>query len=111
MMTKLVDPQIGERICDPAAGTGGFLVAAYEHILEMNTSQEILTYDEEGKAHNLIGDKITSSKMHDFLKSRALSGYDFDATMVRMGAMNLMLHGVDNPNYRYTDALSKQFTE
>lgn len=41
----------------------------------------------------------------------ALSGFDFDATMVRMGAMNLMLHGVDNPNFRYADALSKQFSE
>jgi type I restriction enzyme M protein len=111
MMTKLVDPKIGERICDPAAGTAGFLVAAYEHILETNTSLDILSYDEEGKAHNLIGDKITDPKLHKFLKSQALSGYDFDATMVRMGAMNLMLHGVDNPNFKYADALSKQFTE
>lgn len=110
MMTRLIDPKPGDRICDPAAGTAGFLVAAYEHILETNTSPEILTYDEEGKAHNLIGDKI-DPKLHKFLKSHALTGYDFDATMVRMGAMNLMLHGVDNPNLRYTDALSKQFTE
>lgn len=110
MMTKLVDPKPGERICDPAAGTAGFLVSAYEHILETNTSPDILTYDEEGKAHNLIGDKI-DPKIHKFLKSHALTGYDFDATMVRMGAMNLMLHGVDNPNFRYADALSKQFSE
>lgn len=110
MMTKLVDPKPGERICDPAAGTAGFLVAAYEHMLETNTSKDILTYDEEGKAHNLIGDKI-DPKLHKFLKSSALTGYDFDATMVRMGAMNLMLHGVDNPNFRYTDAMGKQFTE
>ena len=110
MMTRLIEPKAGERICDPAAGTAGFLVAAYERILETNTSPEILTYDEEGKAHNLIGDKI-DPKVHKFLKSRALTGYDFDATMVRMGAMNLMLHGVDNPNFKYSDALSKQFTE
>lgn len=110
MMTKLVDPKPGEHICDPAAGTAGFLVAAYEHILETNTSPDILTYDEEGKAHNLIGDKI-DPKLHKFLKNHALAGYDFDATMVRMGAMNLMLHGVDNPNFRYADALSKQFSE
>ncbi|MFN8321248.1 MAG: N-6 DNA methylase [Chitinophagales bacterium] len=110
MMTKLIDPKAGERICDPAAGTAGFLVSAYEHILETNTSPEILAYDEEGKPHNLIGDKI-DPKVHKFLKSHALTGYDFDTTMVRMGAMNLMLHGVDNPNFRYTDALSKQFTE
>src|SRR3990172_5821234 len=111
MMVKLVDPKVGERICDPAAGTAGFLVSAYEYILESNTSPEILTHDEEGKAHNLIGDKIANPKLHEFLKSRALSGYDFDATMVRMGALNLMLHGVDNPNFKYADALSKQFSE
>lgn len=110
MLAKLMDPKPGERVCDPAAGTAGFLVAAYEHMLETNTSKDILTYDEEGKAHNLIGDKI-DPKLHKFLKSQALSGYDFDATMVRMGAMNLMLHGVDNPNFRYADALSKQFNE
>lgn len=111
MMTKLVDPKVGERICDPAAGTAGFLVSAYEHILETNTSPDILSYDEEGKPHNLIGDKITSPKLHEFLKNRALSGFDFDATMVRIGAMNLMLHGVDNPQFRYADSLSKQFSE
>ncbi|MBA3648648.1 MAG: N-6 DNA methylase [Chitinophagales bacterium] len=111
MMVKLIDPKIGERICDPAAGTAGFLVSAYERILEMNTSADVLTYDEEGKAHNLIGDKIANKKLHEFLKSHAISGYDFDTTMVRMGAMNLMLHGVDNPNFRYTDTLSKQFNE
>ena len=111
MMTKLIDPKIGERICDPAAGTGGFLVAAYEHILEMNTSPEVLSFDEEGKAHNLIGDKIANKKLHEFLKSHAINGYDFDPTMTRIGAMNLMLHGIDNPNFRWTDAMSKQFTE
>ena len=81
-----------------------------KEVLETNTTTEILTYDEEGKAHNLIGDKI-DPKIHKFLKSRALSGYDFDATMVRLGAMNLMLHGVDNPNFQYADSLSKQFNE
>ncbi len=110
MMVKMLDPKPGDRICDPASGTAGFLVAAYEHILETNTSKDILTYDEEGKPHNLIGDKI-DPKVHKFLKSRALSGYDFDPTMVRIGAMNLMLHGVDNPNLHYADTLGKQFTE
>jgi len=110
MMVKMLDPKPGDRICDPAAGTAGFLVAAYEHMLETHTSKDILTYDEDGKPHNLIGDKI-DPKVHKFLKSRALSGYDFDATMVRIGAMNLMLHGVDNPNFRYADTMGKQFTE
>lgn len=111
MMVKLVNPKVGERICDPAAGTGGFLVNAYEHILESNTSPDVLEYDEEGKPHHLIGDRITDKKLIAFLKSKALTGYDFDATMTRIGAMNLMLHGIDNPNFRYMDSLSKSFNE
>ncbi len=111
MITRMVNPKIGDRICDPAAGTAGFLVSAYEHILEQNTSKEILEYDEEGKAHNLIGDQITDPRLHKFLKSDAINGYDNDGTMVRIGAMNLMLHGIDQPNFRYNDALSKSFEE
>lgn len=111
MITRMVDPKIGQRICDPAAGSAGFLVSAYEHILEQNTSKEILTYDEEGKAHNLIGDQITDTRAHNFLKSKAINGFDNDITMVRIGAMNLMLHGIDNPHFVYSDALSKSFEE
>ncbi len=111
MITRMVNPKIGERICDPAAGTAGFLVTAYEHILEQNTSPEILSVDEEGKAHHLIGDRIADPKLHEFLKSKAISGYDNDVTMVRIGAMNLMLHGIDRPRFRYADGLSKGFNE
>ncbi|KAB2881545.1 SAM-dependent DNA methyltransferase [bacterium] len=111
MITKLVDPKIDQRICDPACGTGGFLVAAYEHILEENTTPDLIERDEDGKAHHLIGDKIADKKLMQFLKSRALTGYDFDSTMVRIGAMNLMLHGIDNPRCLYTDTMSKAFTE
>jgi len=111
MMVKLVDPKVGDRICDPAAGTGGFLVNAYEHILESNTSPDVLEYDGEGKPHHLIGDKIADKKLLKFLKSQALTGYDFDATMTRIGAMNLMLHGIDNPNFRYMDSLSKAYKD
>jgi type I restriction enzyme M protein len=111
MMVKLVDPKVGDRICDPAAGTGGFLVNAYEHILETNTSPDVLEYDEDNKAHHLIGDKIADKKLLKFLKSQALTGYDFDATMTRIGAMNLMLHGIDNPNFRYMDSLSKAYKD
>lgn len=111
MMAEMVNPKIGERICDPAAGSAGFLVAAYEHILAQNTSPEILSIDEEGKPHNLIGDLITDAKLHRFLKSHAINGFDNDISMVRIGAMNLMLHGIDQPNFRYSDALSKAFDD
>ena len=111
MMVKLVDPKIGDRICDPACGTSGFLFNAYMHILEQNTSKDVLDYDEEGIPHHLIGDKITDKKLFKFLKTHALTGYDFDSTMTRIGAMNLMLHGIDNPNIRYTDTLSKSYND
>ena len=111
MIAQMADPKLGERICDPAAGTAGFLVAAYEHILAQNTSPEILEVDSEGAYHNLIGDKITDAAAHRFLKSKAINGFDNDITMVRIGAMNLMLHGIDNPQFRYADALSKAYTE
>ena len=111
MMVKLVDPKIGERICDPACGTAGFLFNSYMHILEQNTSSEVLDYDEEGNPHHLIGDKITDKELFKFLKTHALTGYDFDSTMTRIGAMNLMLHGIDNPNIKYMDTLSKSYNE
>lgn len=111
MMVKLVDPQIGDRICDPACGTAGFLFNAYMHILEQNTSPGVIEYDDDGNPHHLIGDKIADKKLFKFLKTHALTGYDFDSTMTRIGAMNLMLHGIDNPNIRYTDTLSKTYNE
>ena len=81
------------------------------HILEQNTSKDVLEYDDEGNPHHLIGDKITNKKLFKFLKTYALTGYDFDSTVTRIGAMNLMLHGIDNPNIRYMDTLSKSYNE
>src|SRR5207249_7859264 len=51
MMVQMADPRPGERICDPAAGTCGFLVNAYQHILEMHTRPDVLTRDEDGYPH------------------------------------------------------------
>jgi type I restriction enzyme M protein len=112
MMVKLVDPQAGERICDPAAGTCGFLVNVYQHILEMNTRKDVLKYDEDGFPHFMIGDKLTPEQ-HQFLQAKALTGYDSDSgmAMLRIGSMNLMLHGITAPQFRYSDTLSKGFKE
>ena len=112
MMVKLVDPRPRERICDPAAGTCGFLVNAYQHILETHTRPDVLTYDEEGWPHFLVGDQLTKEE-HEFLQTQALTGYDSDSGMVmlRIGAMNLMLHGIERPNFHWTDTLSKAFNE
>jgi len=112
MMVGMIDPQPGERIGDLAAGTCGFLVNAYQHILAGHTSPEILEINGEGTPHNLVGDQL-SPEQREFLENKALRGYDNDSgmTMLRIGSMNLMLHGIDSPRYFYQDTLSKSFTE
>ncbi len=112
MMVKMRDPRPGERICDPAAGTCGFLVNAWQHLLETHTDQRDITYDEEGYPHGLTGSKLNKEE-YEFSQTRALTGFDSDSgmTMLRIGSMNLMLHGIEAPNFRYTDTLSKAFTE
>lgn len=112
MMVQMLDPKVNERICDPAAGTCGFLVNAYQYILEKNTSKEILKYDEEGMPHNLIGD-LLDEKSEEFLQTEALTGFDSDSgmTMLRIGSMNLMLHGIKHPRFFYSDTLSSNYTE
>jgi type I restriction enzyme M protein len=112
MMVQMIDPKVNERICDPAAGTCGFLVNAYQYILEKNTSPEILTYDEDGLPHNLAGD-LLDEQGETFLQTEALTGFDSDSgmTMLRIGSMNLMLHGIKHPRFFYNDTLSKTYTE
>ena len=112
MMVNMCDPRPGERICDPAAGTCGFLVNAWQHLLETHTDPRDITYDEEGYPHGLTGSKLTKEE-YEFSQTKALTGFDSDSgmTMLRIGSMNLMLHGITAPNFRYTDTLSKVFTE
>jgi type I restriction enzyme M protein len=112
MMVQMADPKPGDRIADLAAGTCGFLVNAYQHILEQHTSRGVLSYDDEGQPHNLIGDQLTEAQ-RQFLQTEALRGYDNDSgmTMLRIGSMNLMLHGIEHPRFFYKDTLSKEFNE
>ena len=112
MMVAMLDPKPGERIGDLAAGTCGFLVNAYEHILVKHTSPEILEIDVDGQAHNFIGDRLTDEQ-REHLQEHALRGFDNDSgmTMLRIGSMNLMLHGIASPQYFYMDTLSEDYTE
>jgi type I restriction enzyme M protein len=112
MMVQMIAPQPTERICDPAAGTCGFLLNAYQYILEQHTSAESLEYDEDGWPHKLIGDQLTPAE-DKFLHSEAITGYDNDSgmSMLRIGSMNLMLHGIESPRFFYSDTLAKRFTE
>jgi type I restriction enzyme M protein len=112
MMVKMLDPRPMERICDPAAGTCGFLVNAWQHILETHTDKRDLSYDAEGYPHGFTGSKLTKEEW-EFSQEKALTGFDSDSgmTMLRIGSMNMMLHGIDKPNFRYTDTLSKAFNQ
>lgn len=111
MICSLVDPKLGEEICDPACGTGGFLLGAYQHILTQHTSENYIEKDENGITRGLLGDKLTDERQWKALREKTFYGYDFDTTMVRIGLMNLMLHGIDHPNIDYKDTLSKKYDE
>lgn len=91
MMVKLMDPKSDEVICDPACGTSGFLVEASEY-LRKNKKEEVL-FDRKNKEHYM---------------NHMFHGFDMDRTMLRIGAMNMMTHGVDNPFIEYRDSLSEQ---
>jgi type I restriction enzyme M protein len=112
MMVQMIAPKPGERVIDPAAGTCGFLVNAWQYLLETHTDKRDLTYDDEGWPHGLIGSKLTP-KEWKFSQADGFAGYDSDSgmTMLRIGSMNLMLHGLTAPRFHYSDTLSKAFTE
>ncbi len=91
MMVELMKPQPNETICDPACGTSGFLVTASEYLRE-NFKEEIY-FDRQKKDHYM---------------NHMFYGYDMDRTMLRIGAMNMMTHGVESPYIEYRDSLSDQ---
>ncbi len=91
MMVELMDPKATDIICDPACGTSGFLVASGEYLKE-NKKEEVF-FNATNKTHYM------NSMFH---------GFDMDRTMLRIGAMNMMTHGVDNPFIEYRDSLSDQ---
>ena len=110
MIVEIIKPQIGEVICDPAAGTAGFLMNAYNYILKTNTSPELIKIDEEGNEYNFKGDKLQSEEF-ELLNNKMFYGFDFDQTMVRIGLMNMMMHGIKNPNIMQINSLSTRFDQ
>lgn len=112
LMAELTQPQLGYRIGDPACGTGGFLLGAYQYIvtgLARKAEAHNLQIDEDGFTRTSIAASLTE-KSKAILQS-SLRGYDIDSTMVRLGLMNLMMHGIDEPGIDYKDTLSKSFAE
>ncbi|HBH4749726.1 type I restriction-modification system subunit M [Klebsiella pneumoniae] len=117
LMADLVQPQLGQRIADPACGTGGVLLGAYQYILtQLSLSQNLKRDNSKGSTHDEDGFFRTSvtaalTKKARILLQESLYGYDIDATMVRLGLMNLMMHGIDEPHIDYQDTLSKSYSE
>ena len=91
MMVDMMEPKADDIICDPACGTSGFLVAASEYLKD-NCKQEVF-FNRQNKEHYM---------------NHMFHGYDMDRTMLRIGAMNMMTHGVENPFIEYRDSLSDQ---
>ncbi|MFC7405719.1 type I restriction-modification system subunit M [Georgenia alba] len=89
LMVEMTAPQPDDEICDPACGTAGFLVAASEYVRDRHPS--VMTDDKQRRHYH-------RSMFH---------GYDFDSTMLRIGSMNMLLHGVEQPDIRYRDSLSE----
>lgn len=89
MMVDMVQPTKEDTICDPSAGTAGFLVAAGEYI------------------HENHPDWFHEKTFREHYNSDMFTGIEFDNTMLRIGAMNLQLHGIENPNLIGKDALSE----
>jgi type I restriction enzyme M protein len=92
LMVELTAPTAKDIICDPASGTCGFLVGAGEYL----------------RAHHpeIFADKTLREHFHGAM----FHGYDFDNTMLRIGAMNMLLHGVENPVITYRDSLSQDYS-
>ncbi len=110
MMVKLIDPDVNQKICDPACGTGGFLINSYLHILEKYTSPELLENDEDGKAILPLGNNL-SKKERDFLLNDQLFGFDYETSMVQIAQMNMILHGFEKPNILYGNSVGKDFKQ
>ena len=105
-MVEMIDPKPTETVCDPACGTAGFLVETIKYLYRTHTSEPT-----EGESGDLVysGDLLGSHEKH--IKNKMLTGFDFDATMLRISAMNLMLHDIQSPSIKNQDTLSYTFEE
>jgi type I restriction enzyme M protein len=89
LMVEMVAPTPRDIVCDPASGTSGFLVAAGEYLREHHP------------------EVLRDSKLREHFHHQLFHGFDFDNTMLRIGSMNMLLHGVENPDIRYRDSLAQ----
>lgn len=116
-MIEMVDPKPDETLCDPACGTAGFLTQTVDYLKKEYTSKglEELEVDDDGapvrdahgnQVYHYPGDLLHPYQEH--LNSKMFHGFDFDATMLRIAAMNMLLHNIDSPCIEFKDTLSEQ---
>lgn len=108
LMVEMLDPKPTEVVGDPACGTAGFLVNTMEYLRQQYSSPELVETFEDG-SKGYPGDRLEPYRDH--IQNGLFHGFDFDVTMLRIAAMNLMLHGVENPDIHYQDTLSKNFPD
>ena len=111
MMVELMQPQPTDRICDPSCGTAGFLIESYEYLLRQHSSaagthKEVIDNEEQVR---YSGDLLGEHRLH--VDTDMFHAYDFDATMLRIATMNLVMHGVKQPDVHYQDTLSQSFED
>lgn len=93
LMVDIMAPRPDDEICDPACGTAGFLVAASEYVRGHHPSA------------------LTDATQRNHFHTSMFHGYDFDSVMLRIGSMNMLLHGIESPDIRYRDSLSEGASE
>ena len=115
-IVDIMNPDVTDRICDPACGTAGFLNTSYEFMLQKYSSPEgtftETVTNEKGEEEQQVtytGDLLAEHRKH--VDTDMFHGFDFDATMLRIAAMNLVMHGVEQPDIHYQDTLSQGFLE
>jgi type I restriction enzyme M protein len=102
LIVALVNPQPGQRICDPACGTAGFLISAYTHVLRQHTKPADLR-----RGH--VDGALLRSAQWRFLEEQAFTGYDNDANMVKIAILNLYLHQLERAQIEMRNALTTGF--
>ncbi|MGM9482055.1 type I restriction-modification system subunit M [Roseateles sp. NT4] len=107
-MVELLDPEPGQRVIDPAAGTGGFLFSTQQHLMRKYSAQDNVVLEWDGTPHRTDGAAATPDQYAAIHNGANLVGLDNDRTMARIGWMNLVLHDVTDPHLVQGDSLSKR---
>jgi type I restriction enzyme M protein len=107
-MVELLDPEPGQRVIDPAAGTGGFLFSTQQHLMRKYSARDNLVLEWDGTPHRTDGAAATPEQYTAIHNGANFVGLDNDRTMARIGWMNLVLHDVTDPHLLQGDSLSKR---